>query len=315
MAEEAKRKRTPSKGQFTRTESALKAALDMAECPLWTLERRYEEHKKRWDAAQDAHDGYLQLLTDEQMQAEESWIDEIAARFDKLEIEVGKQMNPPKIEANVTETATKASEGHSCRQRPFIRLPPIQFQTFSGDIRKYPLFKEEFKTHVLPLCEPGQEVVVLKSYLSEETREEVVNAGSNPADVWARLDNKYGRPDKIVDAVLSDLKSLSRNGSGSSDQLKMIAIVEKAYRDLERINEEGEMQNSTIISIIEEAMSEQMQYEWVKLIASEHHNSRAKAAKLIKFLRIWRDRLEYQSANIRDGSEFSGQAHHVNPKQ
>ena len=280
MADEAKRKRTTSKGQFKRTETALKAALDMPECPLWTLERRYEEHKKRWDAVQDAHDSYLQLLTEEeQMQAEESWIDEIAARYDQLEIEVGIQMKPPKIEAEVTETATKTSDGHSRRQRPFIKLPPIQFQTFSGDIRKYPLFKEEFKTHVLPLCEPEQEVVVLKSYLSEETREEVVNAGSNPSDVWARLDNKYGRPDKIVDAVLSDLKSLSRNGSGSSDQLKMIAIVEKAYRDLERINEEGEMQNSTIISIIEEAMSEQMQFEWVKLIASEHHNSRAKSAK------------------------------------
>ena len=312
MAEEAKKKRTTTKGQFTRTETALRKALDMAEeCPQWTLDRRYEELKRRWDSVQEAHDSYIQLLTDdEEIQSEDSWIEEIAARFDKLEVQVGKRKQPPNNKAK-DESSTK--EGHSQCKRTLVKLPPIQFQTFSGDMRKYPLFKEEFLTHVLPLCEKGQEALVLKSYLSEEIREEVLNAGGNPSDIWARLDNKYGRPDKIVDTILSDLKALSR--SGVSDQLQMITIVEKAYRDLERINEEGEMQNSTIISIIEESMSEQMQYEWVKLVASEHLNSRAKSARLIKFLRVWRDRLEYKNANIRDGSECSGQIHHAKSKQ
>ena len=86
---------------------------------------------------------------------------------------------------------------------------------------------------------------MLKSYLSERVREEVNNIGDNAADVWSRLDQKYGKTGKVVDIILSDVKKLRRNNNSPSDSIRMIAIVEKAFRDLQRLGKENELYNGT----------------------------------------------------------------------
>jgi len=301
MADEAKTKRTAAKSQFTRAESSLRNALAVENCAKWTIENRYSEFKRRWDNVQEAHDTYVSLIEEQALLAEEEWISELTNRFEGVELEVGERMNAVIKPEPAKETSIK---------RSIFKVDSIKFQTFSGDIRKYPSFKYEFKTHIVPRCEKGQEVLVLKAHLSEDIKEEIMNAGDNPTDVWARLDNKYGRVDRIIENVLKDIKGLARS-EDSGDILYMISIVEKAYRDLKNLGEEREMQNSSILSDIEGAMSSQMRFEWVKLIANETLGSNEKSAKLNTFLQEWRNRLEYDGAVIRTGTPTSGNSFHV----
>ena len=271
--------------------------------------------KKRWDNVQDAHDNYILLTGEEVGEADETWIDELAERFDKMELVVGTYMKQVKSESEVKivspQKATHKETGcRSAAQNRIIKIEPIKFQSFSGDIRKYPLFKEEFKMHVLPLCGKDQEIIVLKSYLSDPIKEEVVSAGNDPAEVWTRLDNKYGRVDKIVEKVLSEIKSLPKTNS-TENVLKMVGIIERAHRDLKNLHMESEMQNSSVISDIEGAMSPQMRYEWVKLIASKHLDSVRKFGMLLLFLGEWRERLEYDSADVRAGNKPGAQSFHT----
>ena len=301
MADEAKRKRTAAKSQFTRAESSLKNALSLENCAKWTIENRYSEIKRRWDNVQEAHDNYVSLIDEEALPAEEEWIAELMNRFEGVELDVGEHMKPVIKTEPVKEMSMKKS---------IFKVDSIKFQTFSGDIRKYPSFRYEFKTHIVPRCERGQEVLVLKAHLSDDIKEEIMNIGDNPADVWARLDSKYGRVDRIIEHVLRYIKGLARS-EDSGDILYMISIVEKAYRDLKNLGEEREMQNSSILSDIEGAMSSQMRFEWVKLIANETLGSNAKCAKLNTFLQEWRNRLEYDGAVIRAGTPTSGNSFHV----
>ena len=115
----------------------------------------------------------------------------------------------------------------------------------------------------MPLCGKDQEIIVLKSYLSDAIKEEVVSAGNDPTEVWRRLDNKYGRVDKIVEKVLCKIKFLPKSDNAEND-LKMVGIIERAHRDLKNLDMESEMQNSSVISDIEGAMPTQMRYEWIK---------------------------------------------------
>jgi len=317
MADEAKKRRSAAKAQFTRAEKAVQTALGLErECPTWTLEKRYDDLKKRWDNVQDAHDTYVLHSAGEEVdESEENWIDELAVRFDKTELEVGAHIKQVKSESEVkivspqTDPVKEAGGASTARNR-IIKIEPIKFQSFSGDIRKYPLFKAEFKKHVVPLCGKDQEIIVLKSYLSDAIKEEVVSVGDDPTEVWRRLDNKYGRVDKIVEKVLSEIKSLPKSNN-TENVLKMVGIIERAHIDLKNLHMESEMQNSSVISDIEGAMSPQMRYEWVKLIASQHLDSVRKFGMLLLFLGEWRERLEYDDAAVRAGNKPGAQSFHT----
>ena len=69
--EEAKKKRSISKGQFTRAEGRLLTAIDN-EADSWTLSKRYDDLKERWNTAQDAHDEYMLNIEEAHADSEEA---------------------------------------------------------------------------------------------------------------------------------------------------------------------------------------------------------------------------------------------------
>ena len=82
---------------YARAESALNGALSSDEMiPMKTVERRYTDLQKRWNDVQEAHDKYVvscfaDANTDE-IATEDCWINAIAAKFYKLEIQTDKFM-------------------------------------------------------------------------------------------------------------------------------------------------------------------------------------------------------------------------------
>ena len=318
--EEEKKARTTAKAQFTRAEGSLRKAVS-SEADEWTMLRRYEELKDRWNKVQDAHDTYILTLDDAAAVAEGDWIDELIERFSNAELAVGKCIESSKKR---TEQDTKESGNvqkiHTPETLPLltrgIKMETLKFETFKGNIRKYPDFKSEFTKYIQPQCHPTQLAFILKSYLNEDVKEEVINVGDDYDEMWRRLDMKYGNVGKLVDSILSDVKRLSSSSNRPEDTLKMINTVEKAWRDLKALGQATELYNSTTISIIEQAMSEQMKLEWVKMIASKTFDSYTKFSTLLDLLRDWRNRIEYLAADIREEDNRSTQqvaaVHQVN---
>ena len=99
MTEQLKVTRATAKGQFTKSEKRLKDAITMMESiPVSTIERRYDELHSKWDTLQEAHEKYITALRSASSPessideaAENNWIDEIADRFDAIEIETDKK--------------------------------------------------------------------------------------------------------------------------------------------------------------------------------------------------------------------------------
>jgi len=138
---------------------------------------------------------------------------------------------------------------------------------------------------------------VIKQYLSESVRKDVNNYDS-ANEIWKRLDQKYGNKQKLIDSIMHDIKGLSNCDNDDDATLEMIQLIESAHLDLEKINEESEMQNSTIISIIEQQMPKRMLNEWVE-IAVALNDPRQKFNKLLSFLQQWKIRIEYFSSDFR----------------
>ena len=280
MDEELKMKRATAKGQFTRSEKRLKDAITtMESTPISTIERRYSELESKWIMVQEAHDRYAAVFQQNSspenpfVEADENdWINEVADRFDSIEIEADRR-----IEAYKTKmSAVKTEEANQVTASPLqnsklntdvqpmsnpIQLERIKLDKFNGGIRKYPKFKEQFELYVKPLCTEAQLPFMLKSHLEEQVKEEVDNVDDNMETLWERLDKKYGNCGKLVDAILADIARAPK-GDGRST-LTMINTVEKAYRDLSRMGKESEMKNGTIISMIEKKLPEEIRYDWL----------------------------------------------------
>ena len=68
-----------------------------------------------------------------------------------------------------------------------IRLEKLRFQTFDGDIRKYPKFKPEFQKHIQPLCKSVEIAFILRPYLIDEISKEIDCLGDEIDQIWKRL--------------------------------------------------------------------------------------------------------------------------------
>ena len=309
--EAAKKKRTTEKAGFTRYEKRLRYILELEVVDEWTVQTRYNDLKVRWERVQEAHDEYSVYLTEADDQSDaEQWINDIMTRYDQIELEVGQKL---KLLSMVSKTDKNSVHNSTA----VVKIDKMKFQVFEGDMKKYPEFRAEFVKHVQPQCSESQLAFVLKQHLSESVRDEMSNVLDDYTKMWQRLDQRYGKTSKIVDAILADVKRISLNDTSDSNVLQMINIVEKAHRDLERLGEHAELRNSTSISMIEQAMPMQMKHEWVKLIASVDCSNSEKFDSLLAFLGDWRNRLEYLGASIRDAPDVpsastTGSTLHVN---
>ena len=315
---ESKAKRTSAKSQFTRSEKKLKEALlDAESLPISLIERRLEDLKIRWNTVQDTHDEYMEsnpaeaAKTDEQ----EAWINEISDRYDNLEVEVHRTLEVQNLKASTIkqEEIPQSAATASNRPQSSVQLDRLKLEKFDGDIRKYPKFREQFDLYIKPLCSTSQVPFVLRSHLSDKVKDEVDNIDDNLDTLWERLDKKYGNHGQLVDAILDDIAKLPR-GEGKNT-LVMINTIEKAYRDLERMNCESEMKNGTIISMIERKLPADIRSEWLKIIAEKKDTeSDEKFSLLMQLLKRSRCIIEYDQAEIRKSTEKKGVTHHTTTK-
>ena len=196
-----------------------------------------------------------------------------------------------------------------------VKIERMKFPQFNGDRRRYPQFREEFVKHIQPQCQKEQLAFVLKNYLTTEVREEVGNCGEEYENVFERLDERYGNTGQLIDAMLYEVNILPYGRSDARVTLQMIKIVDKAYRDLQRLKAEEEMCNSTVISIIEQRMPILMKQEWVKKVASTSMSSKQRFRLLIELLQDWRCRLEYMGDSMRAVPELRGRVLHTDNEQ
>ena len=317
-------KRATAKSQFTRAEKRLEEALEKTRIPYQTIERRYEELREKYNLAQQAHDDYVQVLLasktkDTTEEEEEKWIAEITQRYDDIEeradTAIAKMKKDEEAQMKLDDQISNKQERvikndhldlnrvlngpvNSTQPSSTLQLERIKLEKFNGDIRKYPKFKEQFELYIKPICTASQLPFILKSHLSEEVQEEVDNIDDNLDTLWARLDKKYGNRSKLVDTILADIAKAPRGDSRNT--LAMIKVVEKAYRDLTRMGRRSEMENGTILSMIEKKLPEEIRFEWIKCIADEEDDeSEGRFQLMLELLQKWAIRIEYDQAAIR----------------
>ena len=286
--------RSVAERMFTRESTILNGLLNKLSTPAPVIQRHLVELSARWITLQEKHDLYVcEFVTDMlEISANDALIDKYSCEFVRLELACHDFQALHSVDQSAANSPTSACNS--------IKLERVKFRTFDGDLRKYPKFKSEFELYVQPLCQQNQLPFVLKSYLCDSVRRLVDHIDHDIAAMWNRLDERYGTVQKQVDYILSEFKDLPACSDPSST-LQMISVVELAEADLKCMNASNQLENSLIISYIENSMSKEMLKAWAEIIANDsaRYSSETKFPKLMDFLKHWRWLIEYNEAPVR----------------
>ena len=304
MAEIAKAARTAMKSKFTRAEKALNTALTSDDMPAETISRRFNDFKKTYEQVETAHDTYVAALDQPEGEEnpEEAWITSMIDRYEKLEIAHDKKVaDLSKAAQPVNPAANPAANAVAGKTTPASIFKPerMKFPPFNGNIRKYAKWKEEFETHIKPSCTEAQIAFVLKSHLCEGLREEMDALGGTETEIWERLDERFGNKSRLIDTILAEVRAIEHCDDDSLT-LKMIRTIERCSSELKAMKRDGEMNNTTIISMIEEKMPPEMSREWIKIVTQKDSKHEEKFKLLKELLDNWRSRIEYKVSSVRN---------------
>ena len=105
----------------------------------------------------------------------------------------------------------------------------------------------------------------LRNALPDNAKSLVRNMSDNIKEMWTRLDERYGDEGNIVEIVLNDIKHFRLIKEDEERRLlASIDVIEKASMELKYLGREPEIKNSTIISIIEEKLPEDLRKNGTK---------------------------------------------------
>ena len=144
----------------------------------------------------------------------------------------------------------------------------MKFPKFSGNCRDWPQFKKDFEKQVSSVIVDESTVsYALRNALPDNAKSLVRNMSDNIKEMWTRLDERYGDEGKIVEIVLNGIKHFRPIKENEERRLlAFIDIIEKASMELKYLGREPGIKNSTIISIIEEKLPDDLRKKWIERI-------------------------------------------------
>ena len=244
---------------------------------------------------------YVDLLSDEEdLEEQAAMMSKMQALYTSASLEAGKIIQQKEKALTKVEKKSTQEKGGSME----MKLERMKMPSFSGNIRDFPCFKNDFKKQVMPLMKGNSDAAVyaLRSCLKDEPSDLVRNVSNDIEEMWKRLDERYGRLSKLTDAIMYDIKQLKAVPDSDNKRfIDLVNTIERAYRDLKAVNMESELSNSTIVSIIEERLPPHAKSMWCLKVSDKDStvDDVNKFPHLLEFLLQHRRAIEYASSDLR----------------
>ena len=132
--------------------------------------------------------------------------------MENYKISIFMQSHKRNTKLAISKNETSAGQG--------FRLEHMKMPVFDGDIRDYPRFKSYILKQVVPeMKSKDSTAYVLLSYLRNILFDIVKNVDDDLDEMWKRRDEKCGKPSKLADVVMYDIKKLRAIREGDDKNL------------------------------------------------------------------------------------------------
>lgn len=321
--EKAKHVRRAAKGNLTRTLNAGNMLLE-AKRPMQEIREVFEEVKAAHTDLVAKHEAYTMFLNDEDYTDAEAWMNECTRDFisfsmrvndytddtteqeeDVSEEDVSEEENEEENEEEKEEAQNLVSGGHGnentsaksamMSSQMILKHEKPKLPTFYGDVRKYFIFREDFKHAVEKRCSVRDTIAILRSCLGPEPAKLIEGISSDLKAVWRYLDQNYGDPRVISDTVTADLERFKPIQPGEDHRFcDLVNLIRRSFNILKEVKRPQDIDNTHVISLIERKMTQDDLKVWAR------HINIQKLEPSMSNLLLWME--DEMTARLRSGA-------------
>ena len=208
--------------------------------------------------------------------------------------------NVPVIHAN------EQSMNHTCS----FKLEKPKMPKFKGDVREYPIFRADFKHAIDKRYNKRDAMTFLRTCLEGKPLELIKGIGSDYDAAWEYLDSVYGDPRYVSDTITQDIAKFKPLREGEDSRFcELVHLVRRCYNTLKEVGLPSDMDNSHMLSIIEQKMCVDDRKVWSRELQRDKKAASLKG--LIDWMSIEMKSRMRATAPIRTAAINGRSVHHI----
>ena len=134
---------------------------------------------------------------------------------------------------------------------------------FLGDVREYAIFRADFKHALEARYSKHDAVTFLRTCLQGKPLELIKGIGTDCDAAWDYLDSIYGDPRFVSDTIMQDIVKFKVLRDGEDARFcELVHLVKRCYNTLKEIGLPSDMDNSHMLSLIEQKMCSDDRKVW-----------------------------------------------------
>ena len=190
-----------------------------------------------------------------------------------------------------------------------LKLKKLEARHFSGQRRDYAAWKRDFKDVVDVPGRPAAEIgLTLKSCIPLKFHYLFDNLSlSEHAKMFGVLDNKFGKARLIIDETIAEMERI-KPVTNDQDFIIFVDKIDRINRDLSELKMDGEIQNSTVLSKLEQKLPFLVRRDWIVKVSGEDYDAKSPKEifdEFLIFLKQTKKQVEYDNSDSRSSSSHS----------
>ena len=152
----------------------------------------------------------------------------------------------------------------------YFQASKAKLPVFSGSVHEYAIFKSDFKHAIEPRYTKRDVMTLLRMCLKEKPLELIKGIGTDYDTAWEYLDSIYGNPRYVSDTVTQEIVKFRALSDGEDAWFcDLVHLVKRSYNTLKEVGLPADMDNSHMLSIIEQKMCADDRKVWARKIERE----------------------------------------------
>ena len=153
--------------------------------------------------------------------------------------------------------------GGGLRKQP-VKIKPLDCPTWDGKFRTFARFKLLWSENITPRHEDSALHYMLCQSLPKHILDNISTLTSSADEIWAYLENKYGKPEVVAREIMGELMGLDPKKLGNRFIGKFCTTLLDTHSLLVSLGEEDWLTANRTVSELENKLPFEEKLEWAK---------------------------------------------------
>ena len=176
---------------------------------------------------------------------------------------------PRAAEPKVRVSQSDGQEGQdgawgAIRKQP-MKIKPLDCPTWDGRFRTFARFKLLWEENINPRHEDSALHMMLCQALPKHILENISTLTNSASEIWAHLEEKYGKPEVVAKEVMGELMGLDSKKHGNRFIGKFSTTLQDTHTLLVSLGEEDWLTSNRTVSELKHKLPREEKFKWAEL--------------------------------------------------